>query len=257
MQADTSIIKMSKIDNTSEFKEKLKKFIDIDFINLSSEFKKHLEADNKEEYLKVLKQLKMTVIAFYFNSLVFKIDEWEKDIQMSKSLTDLDINYSDIWDILTAMRDQVSKSIDVNSSAGSNNTKDSYLKSLAKKGNLDAAGNSMQLINNKVIVSPIPGKRTLQQGTNNKIPITFPKQDEDAIFSDLKAIKFDGLFKRDLTIEEITQESERLAKDNLNDATQVLGKNNLATKINKSTSNFNTVDCNYPFKQDKISCIIF
>jgi hypothetical protein len=101
------------------------------------------------------------------------------------------------------------------------------------------------------MVSPILSRRNI---VHQKQPQT-NKFDDDQIFAELKPVKFDGLYKKEMTQEEIIESINRLTNSNKENVPQGDGK-----KVRKGiTRNINN-DVNdnaYPFKQDKLTCSIF
>lgn len=82
------------------------------------------------------------------------------------------------------------------------------------------------------------------------------KQEEDNTLSELKPVKFEGLYKKEMTAEEITNEIQKLLQDCLNVPQNNENKTN--TKMNRQNVITNNIaDYSYPFKQDKITCTIF
>lgn len=84
---------------------------------------------------------------------------------------------------------------------------------------------------------------------NNQI-----KQEEDNILSELKPVKFEGLYKKEMNSEEIKNEIQKLLNECLVPQTNEKQSN---PKFGRQAVNNNLPDYTYPFKEDKISCTIF
>jgi hypothetical protein len=111
-------------------------------------------------------------------------------------------------------------------------------------------------------VSPNLTKRFLP---NNK-PFTFNqvsinKNDEDLIYQELKPIKFDGLYRKDMTVDEIAEIIKKIEQDTIIDSQPIAKVGGVTRNLKGGSVNASNVvtDNAYPFKQDcfKISCNIF
>jgi len=81
------------------------------------------------------------------------------------------------------------------------------------------------------------------------------EEKKDNIFSDLKLIKFEGIYKKEMTLEDVNKEMMKLIDESAN-----IPQNNEKTsntKFSRQSVNSNIIpDYAYPFKQDKLSCFI-
>jgi hypothetical protein len=155
----------------------------------------------------------------------------------------LDIKWDNIEPILTSMIAEVNEKLD-------RHKKSLDEESLNKMRNLDYKKN---LATKSIEASPNMIKRPIIPPTDSVK--TQPKSaiDDDQIFNDLKPVKFDGLYKKEMTSEDIEQEITKLTQEEVSPIPKKTGLNN-RTRIN------NINDSTYPFKQafksDKI-CNIF
>ncbi len=108
-------------------------------------------------------------------------------------------------------------------------------------------------------VSPTIAKRKLPN-VGSKTSVTV-KIDEDAIFADLKPLKFDGLFKKEFTRDELEEELKKIEAFN-QERELIANKKTVGSSRNLKTgfANDNIMTDNaYPFKQEtfKLNCVIF
>lgn len=97
--------------------------------------------------------------------------------------------------------------------------------------------------------SPLLVKRTIGSGKTMVV-----KVDNDLIYNELKPVKFDGLYKKDMSslemIEQVTKLAEHYKEDNLVGEKQRINRGIRSIKADEDDNLF-------PFKQDKLSCNIF
>lgn len=96
-------------------------------------------------------------------------------------------------------------------------------------------------------------KRTLaQKGTGYNAP------DEGQIFKDFKPVNYEGLYKKEMSSEEILEEIKKLTeinKENIPVPESTMNKK-LAMRSTKASQTDVTENV-YPFKQDKFACLMF
>lgn len=237
-----------KKDQDSEFKEKLKMFVDIEAPKMSESISEAIESDNKDELIETLKKLKSTAAICYYNDMVLKIEEWCKIISKKSSIKDIQKNL-DMFDMaLEKMTDEAKSVINAKSSA-INNKGDScsviQFKVPIIKEIINSPGNKKPIIN---LISS-----TTSQPASLSSYVISKGNDEDNILLELKPLKFDGLFRKDLTEEEIAQEIKKISDSTVKDQNFSENKSRFSKQVSKPVT-----DNSYPFEQEsfKISCLI-
>jgi hypothetical protein len=262
---------------TTEFKEKLVS-LESELMSLSEEFYKSLDSNDLEEFIRVLKNFKYLCRNYNFENLMSKVEEWEKTICEVQDLSELKINYEDVSKLLITMGECANRFASNSGSANSNilsnnvSKKNSILNLNNLKSTISMSNTNQSYeeanpahpgsIQSNFGTSPAATKRSIA-GTKPSLlfnQVTLNKNDEDLIYQELKPIKFDGLFRKDMTPEEIAEIIKKIEQEVLSDSQP-------ATKIGGASRGFKGANLNtnvvtenaYPFKQDcfKISCNIF
>lgn len=100
--------------------------------------------------------------------------------------------------------------------------------------------------------SPIPGKRNINiSNYSGKSNIS----NDENIFLEMKPVKFDGLYKKEMSKEELIEEIKKLTM-----STKITNNQNEANTTSRraqKTAQSEINDNAYPFKQEKFNCIIF
>jgi hypothetical protein len=232
-------------------------------MNLSTEFYQSLDSNDKEEFLRVFRNFKYLCKNFKFENILLKAEEWEKIIVSNSNLLDLKINFEDISKLLISMGECLMRS-------GSKSTKNFLSNNLKNQQSNSSSSNPNDepliqpgSVQSNFGSSPNMSKRFLPGSKSNLMfnQVTINKHDEDLIYQELKPIKFDGLFRKDMTSEEINEIIKKIEQDVIIDSQPTakiggVGRNLKGSSINASNV---VTDNAYPFKQDcfKISCNIF
>jgi hypothetical protein len=236
-----------KKDFDSEFKEKLKMLVEIEAPKISESISDAIESDNKDELIRTLKKLKSTAAICYYNDMVLKIEEWCKIINTKSSLKDID-KHLDMFDLtLDKMTDEAKSVINEKST-------------ITFKNEVSSINQPKIAINKEVINSPGNKKILLNQSsTSTNQPAALSSyliskgNEEDNILLELKPLKFDGLFRKDLTEDEIAEEIKKISESKVKDQNFSENKSRFPKQANKPVT-----DNSYPFEQEsfKISCLI-
>jgi len=237
-----------KKDQDSEFKEKLKMFVDIEAPKMSESISDAIESDNKDELIETLKKLKSTAAICYYNDMVSKIEEWCKIINTKSSIKDIKKNLDTFDMALEKMTDEAKSVINAKSLA-INNKSDSVSVSQFKvpiiKEVINSPGNKKSVLNLNSTISSQPASLSSY--------LISKGNDEDNILLELKPLKFDGLFRKDLTEEEIAEEIKKISDSTVKDQNFSENKSRFSKQVSKPV-----IDNSYPFEQEsfKISCLI-
>lgn len=129
------------------------------------------------------------------------------------------------------------------------------------RGDYVYAANNTSVISNHTnpSVSPNLTKRKLPSG-GSKPNTGSIKLDDDALFADLKPLKFDGLFKREFTKDELEEELKKIEAFN-QERESIANKKTVGSSrtLKAGFANDNLMTDNaYPFRQEsfKLSCTI-
>lgn len=234
-----------------EFKEKLKIFIEIEAPKLSTSINDAIELDKKEELIDALKQMKSAAAICFFNQMVSKIEEWCSFIVKKTSVKDMSKHLDTILLTIQKMVEKA-KEIITGKVYTSNNAKN-YVFSVTQP-------KIAAPISKDYLGSPGYKKSQQTQGTNLvPQPTTLNNyliskgNEEDSILLELKPLKYDGLFKKEMTEEEIADEIKKLTESTSKEQTYTQNKSRFSKQAMKPIN-----DNSYPFKQEtfKLNCLI-
>lgn len=173
-----------------------------------------------------------------------RFDDWEKLI-IKNNLSDLKVSFNDFQQILNVIVETANKCLERETGTNKPTTNPRNMQNTA------TSFENLNKSNDRMTASPIlVGKNNpAHKGTSFAI-----NKDEEQVFSELKAVKFDGLYKKEMSSEEIAAEITRLTQDALNDP--AISNKSTINRFNKTPMS-NVADNSYPFKQDKLTCILF
>lgn len=232
---DISNIKIQKQTGDQKFEESLRvELLENEIVSINSDIQICLKSKDLDQFLESLKKFRKIAGKYYYDTLALEIDKWVNFITANKNIDFdyFDITWNQISPIFSAMIDQANK----------------YLSS-SNKSTIESKKNS------------IYNKNRIESPSLSKIGVSVPpiqyKQDIDQIWQELKPVKFEGLFKKDMTSEEIVAEIKRITQENSAE-TQFIPKHSSISRYNKGSSQTNISDAAYPFKQDtyKLNCLI-
>ena len=223
-------------------------FVEIEAPKISQSISDAIESDNKDELIDTLKKLKSTAAICYFNHLVNEIEEWCKIINTKSSIKYI-MKYLDaFYLILEKMTDEAMAVINGKLSGSNKN----YVFSV-NHPRMPTAGKD-------VVTSPGNKKVAQNQnaiGTNQPTSLSnyliSKGNDEDNILNELKPWKFDGLFKKNMSEDEIAEEIKKISESTIKEQNLSQNKSRISKQSIKPVS-----DNSYPFKQEsfQIKCLI-
>jgi hypothetical protein len=242
-------IEKSIIDD--EFKEKLKIFLEIEAPKLSTSINDAIELDKKDELIDALKQLKSAAAICFFNQMVSRIEDWCSFIGKKTSVKDLNRHLEKIQLTIQKMAEKA-KEIITGKVYTSNNAKN-YVFSVTQPK--VAILSSKDYLGSPVYkkASQVQGSTAFNQPTTLNNYLISKGNEEDNILLDLKPLKYDGLFKNEMTEEEIADEIKKLTESTSKEQTYTQNKSRFSKQASKPIN-----DNSYPFKQEtfKLNCLI-
>lgn len=235
---DSTKLKIFKQELTPKFKEELSKtFLQNDLVKLNIGLRSALNKSSTVDLALALKELKKVSQNFYFNGVSSKCDEWIQIVNRSKNFQDLNVSQESIDFLLNAMGEEGKRILVCDSP---------YYTGYSRLKKPEDTQNTMK--------SPGLNKRVLNASQKSVVSpmINVIVKDDEQLFQELKPIKFDGLYRKDMTNDEIEAEIAWLTQENKSE-TQSKGHGR-AIKINNNNS---IIDCSYPFKRESFNCLIF
>jgi len=205
-------------------------------MEISADFMKCIETSDKDLLKSTLRAFNQVIKKYNFDKLAKKIDEWEDAINKAENFEDLGIGWESISRILTMVSDETNRNYnqtfksETNNLGGKSNEKDS---------------------------KPIIDKNSkIKSNESHKNQLLSPKViEEDNSFLDLKPIKFDVLYKQEMTSEQLIEEIAKINSDNLNKLPMVSKTSSMRQLKGAAMID----DTSYPFKSNalKFDCSIF
>jgi hypothetical protein len=193
---------------------------------------------------------------YNFEKLRSKAEDWEKKAS-TLSVEEIASYWTNISDILLAMFDEANRIINLEPPQ---NLKNNKCVSLNLNNNQKSYFSRIEEDDQQrgILNTPVVSKKfvTIPKINNIITPASLNKREDDLIFLELKPVKFDCLYKKDLTSEELAEEIKKITQDGLND-TQSNTKQGTSMRNLKATGSA-MVDCTYPFKNDafRFDCFI-
>jgi hypothetical protein len=155
---------------------------------------------------------------------------------------DLNVKWEDVEPVLKSMITEVTDRLD------------KYKKSLDEESLSKISKQKLDYKNiaaKSIEASPTIVKRPNIMPPTDANKIGSSKFEDDQIFNDLRPVKFDGLYKKEMTSEEIEQEIRKLTQDEVVTPIKKSNARSRMTNVNDSAYPFKQA-----FKQDKM-CMIF
>jgi hypothetical protein len=197
-----------------------------------------------------LKKLKSAAAICYFNHLVSKIEEWCEIINTRTSVKDM-IKYLDTFDIvLKKMTDEAKAAINNKLSSGSSNK--NYICSVIQPKVSNMSKDTINSPGNKKATQNQNASGTNQPTSLNNYLIS-KGNEEDNILNELKPLKFNGLFRKEMSEDEIAEEIKKISDSTIKEQNLSQNKSRLSKQPIKQVT-----DNSYPFKQEsfQIKCLI-